>query len=113
MASTRNKNDIGNYTAEQYSRIAQREYLLYENQSATHLAGDGLLAGQMGSMNLSYNYTDIDSFLKGIGSTNLVVPSGPVEPQIKEIPFLSVMDRMPLIVSEPLKPIRDQRPLLR
>lgn len=118
MASTRNKNDTGNYAAEQYSRNAQREHLLYLHQSngqaySTNLAGDGLLTGQMGSMNLSYNYTDIDSYLKGIGSTNLVTPSAPVEPEIKEIPFLSIIDRMPLIVPEPLKPMHNQRPLLR
>lgn len=118
MASTRNKNDVGNYAAEQYSIVEQRENLLYLHQSnghaySTHLAGDGLLSGKMGSMNLSYNYTDIDSYLKGIGSTNLVTPAAPVEPQIKEIPFLSIIDRMPLLVPEPLTPMRNQRPLLR
>jgi hypothetical protein len=118
MASTRNKNDIGNYKAEEYSRIEQRNYLLYENQAngqaySTHFAGDGLLAGQMGSTNLSYNSTDIDSFLKGIGSTNLVDPAAPVEPQIKDIQSLSIMDKIPLIVTDPIKPLHSQRPLLR
>jgi hypothetical protein len=118
MASTRNKNDTGNYRAEEHSRSEQRNYLMYENQangqaSSTHFAGDGLLVGKMGPMNLSYNYTDIDSFLKGIGSTNLVQPQNQIDPKIKDIQSLSIMNKMPVIVSDPFRPLTNQRPLLR
>jgi hypothetical protein len=74
MASTRNKNDRGNYIVEQRALDQQRDYLGFVNQGngkayTNHFAGDGLLMGQMGPSALSYNYIDIDSFLKGTGSS--------------------------------------------
>lgn len=118
MASTRNKNDRGNYKSEERGREDQRIYLMYKNQAngqavTTNFAGDGLLAGKMGPMNLSRNFADIDSFLKGTGSTNLVNPMNPIEPQIKELESLSFMDRIPLIMPTPLRHDSQQRPLLR
>jgi len=118
MASTRNKNYQGNYNAEERGRENQRLYSLYKNQgngqaATTHFAGDGLLAGQIGPMALSRNFADIDSFLKGTGSTNLVNPMNPIEPQLKELESLSVIDRIPLILPTPLRHDSQQRPLLR
>lgn len=117
MASTRNRNDRGNYKAEERGREEQREYLLYKHQGngeaiTTHFAGDGLLAGQMGSMVLSRNFADIDSYLKGIGSTNLVNPMAPVQPRIKELESLAIFDKTPLIVPKPMQHLAKQRPLL-
>jgi hypothetical protein len=118
MASTRNKNDKGNYKAEESGREHQRLYLLYKNQGngqaiTTNLPGDGLLAGQIGPMALSRNFADIDSFLKGTGSTNLVSPMNPIEPQLRELESLSMIDRIPLILPAPLRHDSKQRPLLR
>ena len=117
MASTRNKNDRGNYKAEERGREDQRLYLMYKNQGngqafTNHYAGDGLLGGQMGPMALSRNFADIDSFLKGTGSTNLVMPVSPIEPQFKELESLAIIDRIPFILPEPLKVDKNQRPLL-
>ena len=117
MASTRNKNDRGNYQSEERGREDQRLYLMFRNQGngqafTNNYAGDGLLMGQMGPMVLSRNFADIDSYLKGTGSTNLVTPTGPVQPQLKELESLSIIDRTPLIIPQPLRHIKNQRPLL-
>jgi len=118
MASTRNKNDRGNYKSEQRALDQQRDYLGFVNQGngkayTNCFAGDGLLMGQMGPSALSYNYVDIDSFLKGTGSTNLVTPLPDVEPSLKTIESLSIIDRIPLILPEPLRVNTNERPLLR
>jgi hypothetical protein len=117
MASTRNKNDKGNYIAEEKGRQCQRLYSIYENQGngkafTNNHAGDGLLAGKMGPSSLSYNYTDIDSYLKGIGSTNLVSPMPEIKPKLKELESLSVINRIPLVMPNPMKIVKYQRPLL-
>jgi len=117
MASTRNRNDRGNYKSEERGREEQRLYLAYENQGngksfTNNYAGDGLLMGRMGSSSLSHNYTDIDSYLKGIGSTNLVTPLPETKPQFKELESLSIIDRIPLFMPKSLKVDKYQRPLL-
>ena len=117
MASTRNKNDKGNYQSDERSKEDQRLYLNFKHQGngqayTNHFAGDGLLMGQMGASNLSYNFCDIDSYLKGIGSTNLVAPIPKIEPQIKPLESLSIMDKVPLLLPERLVIDKNQRPQL-
>lgn len=117
MASTRNRNDHGNYQSEERGREEQRLYSTFRNQGNgqafnNHFAGDGLLGGQMGPLTLSRNFADIDSYLKGTGSTNLVTPQPKIRPQLKELQLLSVIDRIPVLMPAPLHHIKDQRPLL-
>jgi hypothetical protein len=117
MSSTRNKNDRGNYRAEEQGRQSQRLYSMYEYQPngraiTNNFAGDGLLMGQMGPSTLAYNYVDIDSYLKGVGSTNLVSPLPDVKPAIKELESLSIIDRIPLVMPDPMRIVKHQRPLL-
>ena len=117
MASTRNKNDRGNYESEERGRQEQRLYSMFMNQGngqafTNHLPGDGLLGGQIGPFALSRNFADIESSLKGIGSTNLVTPMAPVHPQLKEVKHLDIIDRIPLIMPAPLRHTKNQRPLL-
>jgi hypothetical protein len=117
MASTRNRNDRGNYQAEERALTEQRLWLSFRNQGngqafTNNYAGDGLLGGQMGPMVLSRNYVDIDSYLKGVGSTNLVTPLAPVQPQFKELESLSIIDRIPVLLPNPLRHDKYQRPLL-
>jgi hypothetical protein len=115
MASTRNKNTKGNYTAEQWSleqnRIHQH-YLYAGNGQAmtTHFAGDGLLGGWMPRTQLSYNPIDIESSLYGIGSTNLVEPKPETIPYLKPIHSLSIADRVPLFLPKTLYVEPNQRP---
>lgn len=117
MASTRNKNYKGNYQLEERGREEQRLYLAFKNQGngqsyTNHYAGDGLLMGQMGPAGLSYNYVDIDSKLKGIGSCNLVTPMPEIEPDFKKLESLAIMEKTPLILPEKTVYEKDHRPLL-
>ena len=79
MASTRNKNTKGNYNLEQRNHTLSSSYKLYPNSSHgvaydTKQPGNGLNPGQLPANQLSHNSTDIESFLFGINSTNLVTP---------------------------------------
>jgi len=112
MASTRNKNTPGNYSAEQWSLGEQINYNTYKNYGVaqtTHFPGDGLLQGRVAPQQLSNNSCDIESQLFGIGSTNLVNPLPPVVPEIKPLNSLAVMDKIPLIIPGDLVVQGEQR----
>ena len=77
MSFTNNKNFIGNYNLEQEALKKQEEYLLFKNAPngaavSTYLPGNGLLQGRVAPLPLTDFSCDIESFLYGIGSTNLV-----------------------------------------
>jgi len=115
MAGTRNKNTPGDYKLEQNNNIGIIEYNTYKHSSygapqQTNFAGDGLLMGRIASAQLSNNYCDIESQLFGIGSTNLVTPKGETTPSIRKLDSLSIIDRLPVIVPEPLVVEGNQRP---
>jgi hypothetical protein len=110
MASTRNKNTPGNYAMEQWSlqkQYSERTYLQKPNQ--TLFAGDGLLSGKIAGRDLAKNDCDIESFLFGIGSTNLVQPLAPVVPQIESIASLNVIHKIPMIQPNPITIDANQR----
>jgi hypothetical protein len=107
MASTRNKNTPGNYALEQeaYAKQYLEKMYIHSPQGKaqqTVLPGDGLLIGKMHGRDLASNSCDIESFLWGIGSTNLVNPLPKVEPLIHSLPSLNVIHRVPLV--RPLLP---------
>jgi hypothetical protein len=114
MTSTRNKNTPENYALEQLSYnksdIWQTEYYRCM-PSQTYFPGDGLLSGKMYVKQLSDNYCDIESMLRGIGSVNLVSPQAPIEPQIKEIQSLNICTKVPLLIPANLVVQPNQRPL--
>jgi hypothetical protein len=115
MASTRSKNTPGNYTSEQSAYFRQFDNVIYKNGPSgqaykTHFAGNGLLPGKCGSMNLSYNYADVESYLLGIGSTNLVNPKPDPVVQLKYIQSINIADKTPVIIPSPFIPASDQRP---
>jgi hypothetical protein len=88
MACTRNKNTLGNYSLEQRQLSAIRENIVYPNAAngeawSSRLAGDGFLPSRLPKTVLSRNPEDTESFLFGIGSTNLVNPQfAPFVPEI-------------------------------
>jgi hypothetical protein len=105
MASTRSKNTPGNYRAEQRSITQYANYSpnsVYGQPVQTNFCGDGLIGQKVGPMALSANYCDIESSLRGIGSTNLVNPQTPVVPEINELKSLSIIDRVPVFLPSPL-----------
>jgi hypothetical protein len=116
MASTRNKNTIGDYKMEQQRYSSRCSYLMYEHYGVpthTYYSGDGLLAGRVAAENLSRNSCDIESKLWGIGSTNLVTPQPDVTADVYRLKSLAISNRLPLLVPESLNLAKDQRPLLR
>uniref|UniRef100_A0A6C0DRM9 Uncharacterized protein n=1 Tax=viral metagenome TaxID=1070528 RepID=A0A6C0DRM9_9ZZZZ len=116
MASTRSKNTMGDYKMEQQMNISTADYNRYKSYGVpnyTFFSGDGLLAGRVASENLSRNACDIESYLRGIGSSNLVNPQPDVVADVYKLKSLAVIDRIPLIVPEPLVVAKDQRPLFR
>ena len=90
MASTRNKNTPGNYCLDQKQYTDSSAWSLYANGANgeaydTRLAGNGLNPGQLPWTTLSYNSADIESFLFGINSTNLVNPAPCLTPELKNL----------------------------
>ena len=115
MASTRSKNTPGNYAIEQSSYLRQLDNVIYKNGASgqaykNNFAGNGLLPGKCGSMNLSYNYADVESYLLGIGSTNLVNPKADPVVQLKYIQSINIYDKPSVIIPSPFTPSSDQRP---
>jgi hypothetical protein len=116
MSSTRNKNQPENYNLEIFSKQKQMKYKLYENGSnskayTTHLPGNGLLTGRIASSSLSENYCDVESFLYGIGSTNLVNRKEKVVGNLYEMDNLNIINRPPMIIDRPFVQEMNQRPL--
>ena len=113
MASTRNRNTYGDYQLEQRLNNGVSTYCTnaYGAPSSVYLPGDGLLAGKVGYNDLASNGMDVESFLWGIGSTNLVEPKSEFRPKIKPLKSLNVICRIPTIVPEPLVLEPNQRPL--
>ena len=115
MASTRNKNTPGNYCLEQKEYKEFSNYTLYPNSQYgaaynTRLAGNGLNPGQLPWTTLSHNPADIESFLWGINSTNLVNPVGPLTPELKCLNTVNVFKTKPVIMPVPQAIPKYQRP---
>lgn len=115
MASTRNKNASGNYELEQKQYYEKRIYNTYIHSAngmpvIPYHPGDGLLPTRMAPTELSNNSRDIESFLFGINSTNLVNPTKEPTPELKPLQSLSVIKKTPLIMPETFVAITHQRP---
>ena len=113
MASTRNKNSPGDYKLEQNINTQIDNYKTYVRSSVAfdnHFAGDGLLMGRNARETFCQNYCDVESQLFGIGSTNLVNPKKSVTPDFQPIQSLNIIDRLPLLVPEPLVVEQGHRP---
>lgn len=116
MSSTRNKNQLENYELEILSKRKQLDYYMYENGAnskahVTYLPGNGILTGRIASSSLSENYCDIESFLYGIGSTNLVNRKEKVVANLYEMTDLNIIDKAPMIIDKPFIQELNQRPL--
>jgi hypothetical protein len=115
MTSTRTRNTPGNYELEQRVNTQSVSYNTYLHRgipTQTHLPGDGLLTGRVHISQLSNNYSDIESLLFGIGSTNLVNPQTPIQPEIKYLQSLNISNKVPLLIPSSLTIQPDQRPLM-
>jgi hypothetical protein len=115
MASTRNKNTFGNYCLEKKQNADIEQWKLYAhgaNGTAydTKFSGNGLNPGRMPTHTLSHNPADIESFLFGINSTNLVTPAGPLTPELKHLQTAHLFNKSPVIMPVPQAVPKYQRP---
>jgi hypothetical protein len=115
MASTRNKNTPGNYCMEQRQYRDTEQWRLYEHGAAgvatrTELAGNGLMPGAIPGRMLSSNSIDIEGFLFGINSTNLVTPEPPLVARVNRLDTLDLYTRAPVVMPTPLNVSPNQRP---
>ena len=115
MASTRNNNTPGNYCLEQRNNRLIQDYDLYKNSQNGNaydpaIPPFGITPSHMPSSEFSHNPVEIESALFGINSTNLVTPQPPVNPQLKQVPEKSFIEKIPLIMPDPLTVEKDQRP---
>ena len=107
MASTRNRNTLGNYKLEQQQYMENEQYNLYKNSQhgeavRTTLPGNGLGIAQISRDKLSYNPIQIESFLFGINATNLVNPEPCLVPQFKILQTTDIYKNKPTIMPLPL-----------
>lgn len=115
MASTRNKNTPGDYCLEQREYKQNSNYTLYVNSQYgaaynTAIPGNGLNPAQIPSNQMSKNAPDIESFLFGIDSTNLVNPRKVFVPEFKTLRSANIYEKTPILVPEPLVIEKNQRP---
>jgi hypothetical protein len=115
MASTSNKNSKGNYVLEQNAYSLARKYNAYQNSAfgpayKSAIPELGYMPSRMSCDEWSNNAIDIESQLRGIGSTNLVTPNKPVVPELKSLEFKPFFRYVPLIMPKPLVIENGQRP---
>jgi len=128
MASTINKNTLGNYELEQIALKKQNDYYLFSNAAngcsyQTHYPGNGLLPARIAPQANTQYSCDIESMLYGIASSNLVScrPSvyGSLDVSLEKSKYqnvktLNIVDRPILYVPSPMIPeCNDPRPLIR
>jgi hypothetical protein len=115
MASTRNRNTPSNYNLEQQKYANSQVYSLYPNSQygeafSTTLPGNGLLPGQVPWNKLSSNAPDVESFLFGINSTNLVNPAPCFTPRLSYLNTTNIYNKEAILIPEPLVIEKKQRP---
>jgi hypothetical protein len=115
MASTRNKNTPGNYCLQLRQDRAIENWELYKHGANgeaydTRLPGNGLNPAQLPGSLLSYNSTDIESFLFGINATNLVNPAPPLTPELKCLKTANLFKTPAVIMPIPQAIPKYQRP---
>jgi hypothetical protein len=115
MTSTRNKNTRGDYALEQKSYFLGSEYNHFENSSfgapyKSAIPEIGYTPSKMSCDEWSSNAIDIESELRGIGTTNLVNGYQKVVPEYKSLNFKPYFRYVPLIMPKPLVIENEQRP---
>lgn len=117
MASTNNKNSQYEYKLQVAGNQYMDHFTLYKNSTVpdrTLFAGNGLNMPRMGRDVLSRNSCDVESFLFGVNSTNLVNPTAPITPQINHINSLNICKNDKLVMPQPnwFQDCDSQRPLI-
>jgi hypothetical protein len=115
MASTRNKNTLSNYRLDQCAISHYLDYNLYDhgasgNPVSIHLPGNGL--GNIGvtGYTLAKNQVDIESFLRGTGTVNLVKGTfQEITPELICLTPINIYQNEPVILPKKLI-VQPERP---
>jgi hypothetical protein len=115
MASTRNNNTPGNYCLQQQQYSLARDYHNYKysftgRAYSTKMPCIGITPSHMPRDTLSTNPVEIETYLFGINSNNLVHPTAPINPKLNTIPEIPFFNRLPIIMPKPLVVENNQRP---
>jgi hypothetical protein len=115
MTSTRNKNTKGDYVLEQKAYSLVEDYSLYQHSASgpsykSAIPEIGYTPSKMSRDEFSSNAIDIESELRGIGTTNLVNSYSKVIPDYKTLHFKPFFRHIPLIMPKPLVIENNQRP---
>ena len=105
MSSTRLKNSKGEYECWKYRNTKAQESRLYAGQCAPGFVahpGVGILGAHMPPIALSSNAADIESLLRGLGSTNLEAPKPEIQPQIRSLPMTHIYRPAAVLLPDPL-----------
>jgi hypothetical protein len=118
MTSTRNKNSQLNYNLEKSCKEKLLREKLYLHSSSGRpvtecIPAIGYTPSHISRDALANNAIDIESQLRGIGSTNLETPCEVVEPSIRTLDFKEFFERQQSIVMPyPMIYEINQRPCL-
>ena len=117
MTSTRNKNMRNEYKIEQELNNKIMDNNLYLNSQYgkpmdEHIPAIGYIPSHMSRDTFSKNSIDVESCLKGIGSTNLVTPQKPTNPDYKTPNSLNFIDGLQVTLPDPLVIEKNQRPYM-
>lgn len=118
MTSTRNKNTQLNYNLEKSNiekLYSEKIYLhsSYGRPISECIPSIGYMPSHISREALSNNSIDIESQLRGIGSTNLETPYELITPSIRSLEFKDFFDRQQTIIMPyPLVYENNQRPIL-
>ena len=113
MASTSNNNTRSDYCLQQRGYHLSQDYELYKYKGVppiTKLPCFGINMGHIPNTQLSCNATNTESFLFGIGTTNLTKPQQPFTTHLKCVPGISFFPRLQTFLPQPLVIHRCQRP---
>ena len=118
MTSTRNKNSQLNYNLEKSNKEKLLREKLYIHSSSGRPTSEcipsiGYTPSHISRDALANNAIDIESQLRGIGSTNLETPCEPVVPSIRTLYLQDFFERQQRVVMPyPMVYENNQRPVL-
>jgi hypothetical protein len=115
MSSTRNKNTFGNYALEKRMFTENINYNLLNTQNENpQLAGNGMIQGPMSKDYFSTNSVDIESFLKGIHTTDLTQHTHTnLTPQLTHIKTMDLYCNQTVHMPSNFQLLDNQRPHLK
>lgn len=115
MTDSRKKSNRGDYEKEQeFNTMKYKWYSdptsFYGKPEALYHPGNGLIGAKVSNMDLANNTVDIEGYLRGIGTANMLKHYVPPKPDIKYAKSLNLFENE-VSMPEPLVVHRGQRPL--